>query len=112
MHQVLIEVLDENGHVVKNADAALHVEVKGAARLIGLENGDNRDMSQHRSNETRVTTGRVVAYVERYDLGDITIEATMDCCQSDIMTMKTPLFMRRLPQTKCKQDSVLIGRID
>ena len=62
--QVLVEVLDENGLPVKLADNEITCHVEGPARLLGLENGANNDMSEHRDNRQRVHMGRLLAYIQ------------------------------------------------
>ncbi len=61
---VLIEVVDENGVLVKQADNMITCMVQGPARLLGLENSDNTDMTNHRDNRQRVYQGRLLAYVQ------------------------------------------------
>ena len=60
---ITVEVLDENGVVVKLADNNIRCEVEGPARLLGLEGSDNSDMGNYRDNLQRVYMGRLLAYV-------------------------------------------------
>ena len=62
--QVLVEVLDEAGHIVRLADDMVTCKVEGAAHLLGLENSDNRDMSHPKNCQRRVFQGYLVAYVQ------------------------------------------------
>ena len=62
---ITVEVVDENGLPVKLADNEITCRVEGPARLLGLENGDNSDMSEHRDARQRVHMGRLLAYVQR-----------------------------------------------
>ncbi len=61
---ILIEVVDEDGCLVKLADNMVSCYVQGPARLLGLENSDNTDMTDHRDNRQRVSQGRLLAYVQ------------------------------------------------
>lgn len=61
---VVAEVVDEEGTVVKLADNLLTCMVDGPARLLGLENSDNSDMTDHRDRSQRVYQGRLLAYVQ------------------------------------------------
>ena len=63
--QVLVEVLDEQGTLVKLADSMVSCRVEGPARLLGLENSDNSDMSHPKAHQRRVFQGYLVAYVQR-----------------------------------------------
>lgn len=59
-----VEVVDENGVVVKLGDNEVTCRVEGPARLLGLEGSDNRDMSDYTDNRHRVYHGRLLAYVQ------------------------------------------------
>lgn len=63
---VNIEVSDAEGNIVKAADNMISCRVKGHARLLGIENSNNRDMSNPRERQRRAFRGQAVAYVE-YD---------------------------------------------
>ncbi len=76
---VFIEVVDEDGNLVKTADNEIIFNVRGA-RLLGMENGNISDTSvngrQH-SNRLRTYGGRLVAYIEpEADREQLTIRAT------------------------------------
>lgn len=59
---VRIEVVDEDGVLVKLADNEITCWVTGG-KLLGLENSDNADMTDHRDNRQRVYRGKLLAYV-------------------------------------------------
>lgn len=61
---VTVEVVDEQGTVVKLADNNITCTVEGPARLLGLEGSDNSDMSDYTDNRHRVYHGRLLAYVQ------------------------------------------------
>ena len=61
--QVAVEVLDENGNLVKLADNNVTCTVQGPAVLLGLESGNNTDMSSVLGMSRRVYNGRLLAYV-------------------------------------------------
>ena len=65
--QVLVEVLDEQGGVVKLADNMITCRIGGAARLLGLENSDNSDMGHPKTHQRRAFQGYLVAYVQVVD---------------------------------------------
>lgn len=74
---ILVEVVDENGVLVKLSDNNIACRVEGPARLLGLENGDNGDMSEHRDRQQRVHQGRLLAYIQTTGKeGDIKIRFT------------------------------------
>lgn len=61
---ITIEVVDENGTVVKLGDNEITCTVEGPLRLLGLEGSDNRDMSDYTDNRHRAYHGRLLAYVQ------------------------------------------------
>lgn len=60
---VLVEVLDENGVVVKLADNEITCTIDGPATLLGLEGSNNSDMSDYTDNTHRAYHGRLLAYI-------------------------------------------------
>lgn len=63
INHLLVEVIDDNGNVVRMADNNITCRVEGPARLLGLEGSDNTDMGNYRDNQQRVHNGRLLAYV-------------------------------------------------
>lgn len=61
---ITIEVVDENGTVVKLGDNEITCTTEGPLRLLGLEGSDNRDMSDYTDNRHRAYHGRLLAYVQ------------------------------------------------
>lgn len=73
---VMAELHDSNGILVKNADAELRCEVEGAGVLLGLENGNNADMSEAKLNIRKTHQGKILAYVKRTSHGNIKVTLT------------------------------------
>ncbi|MDR1273534.1 MAG: DUF4982 domain-containing protein [Odoribacteraceae bacterium] len=74
---VTVQVVDSEGLPVMLADDEITCTVEGPARLLGLEAGNNRDMSNNRDNVHRVYRGRLVAYVQATgETGRVTIRCT------------------------------------
>ena len=83
------EVVDEKGLPVKLADNEITCRVEGPARLLGLENGANNDMSEHRDNRQRVHMGRMLAYIQTTgEPGDIRITFTSPLLQKAEVVIK------------------------
>lgn len=61
---ITVEVVDEEGAVVKLGDNEITCAVEGPARLLGLEGSDNSDMSDYTDNRHRVYHGRLLAYIQ------------------------------------------------
>ena len=86
--QVLVEVLDEEGHLVKLADNMLSCQVSGPARLLGLENSDNRDMTHPKARQRRVYQGYLVAYVEVTDAKPVTLTFSAPLLQDAVLEIQ------------------------
>lgn len=61
---ITVEVVDENGTVVKLGDNEITCTIEGPARLLGLEGSNNSDMSDYTDNRHRVYHGRLLAYIQ------------------------------------------------
>lgn len=73
---IQIHVLDEQGTIVKLADNMITCEIEGPARLLGLENGDNTDMSLNKLNHRRAYHGYLLSYVQAVAKGTIRVKFT------------------------------------
>jgi beta-galactosidase len=61
---VELRLVDAKGNLVPNGDALCSVQVTGAGRLVGLDNGDQRDMTSLQSPARKLNQGRALAIVE------------------------------------------------
>jgi beta-galactosidase len=50
--------------LIPHGDAACSVRVSGAGRLLGLDNGDQRDMTSLTSSTRKLNQGRALAIVQ------------------------------------------------
>lgn len=62
--QIVIQVVDENGVPVMLSDDEVTCSIIGDARLLGLEAGNNSDMSDYTDNVHRVFNGHILAYIK------------------------------------------------
>ncbi len=60
---VEISAEDGNGNPVENANNRVQVEVSGAGRLIGLDNGDSTDYDQYKGLSRRLFSGKLMAII-------------------------------------------------
>lgn len=75
--QILVEVVDENGIPVTLADSEVTCTLSGPGKLLGLEAGNNKDMTDYTDNVHRVFNGQILAYVQATgSTGDITVTFT------------------------------------
>ncbi len=61
---VEIGTRDEKGNPVENAADRVTVQVEGAGRLVGLDNGDSTDEDSYKGNSRRLFSGKLLAIIE------------------------------------------------
>lgn len=86
---VVIQVVDENGVVVKLADNDITCRVQGAGKLLGLEGSNNTDMTDYTDNHQRVYNGRLLAYIQSTGSGEIKMQFSsplLKSCELVIMS--------------------------
>lgn len=72
-----IGTLDCEGNPVENASDRVFVEVEGAGRLIGLDNGDSTDYDQYKGKSRRLFSGKLLAIVQAcLEPGEIKVTVT------------------------------------
>jgi beta-galactosidase len=72
-----ISVEDEKGNAVENANNRVEVCVKGAGRLIGLDNGDSTDYDAYKGTSRRLFSGKLLAVIgAKVTPGPISIEVS------------------------------------
>ncbi len=62
--KVIVEVVDEKGFPVMLSDNEVTCKISGSGHLLGLEAGNNADMSDYNDNVHRVYNGKLIAYIQ------------------------------------------------
>lgn len=62
--QIVVQVVDKDGVPVMLSDNEVTCRLQGHAKLLGLEAGNNEDMSDYIDNKQRVFHGRIIAYIQ------------------------------------------------
>jgi hypothetical protein len=62
--QVILQAVDEAGIPVMLSDNEVACHIAGAAQLLGLESGNNADMTDYTDNRHRLFHGRMIAYIQ------------------------------------------------
>jgi len=63
LQQIEVTMTDIEGHPLYMANQKIKVKVTGAARLIGIENGDLSDVGDYLSDERKLVNGRLLVFV-------------------------------------------------
>lgn len=72
-----ISVTDENGNPVENANNRVAVNVTGAGRLVGLDNGNSADLDQYKGISRRLFSGKLMAIIAaKLEPGKVQVEVT------------------------------------
>ncbi len=70
---------DSEGNPVENAVNRVSVEVSGAGRLMGMDNGDSTDYEQYKASNRRLFSGKALAVIGATDeVGEIRVKITSD----------------------------------
>jgi len=62
-----IDIVDNQGNFVPDADERIDINIEGPGKLIGLENGDILDLEGHKSKTHKAFMGKVLALVQSTD---------------------------------------------
>ena len=62
--ELRVEVLDDKGIPVMLSDNEVTCKISGPVKLLGLEAGNNEDMTDYTDNVQRVHHGKILAYIE------------------------------------------------
>jgi beta-galactosidase len=86
-----VEIVDEQGNVVPSEDDVLvKYQIAGNGRILGVGNGNPRDMSSFQKPEKRVFQGKGLVIVQPTErVGEITIKAEVRGLKSGIVKIKT-----------------------
>jgi len=76
-------ILDRKGTLVPNADDTVHFNIKGPARLLGVENGDILDVSPHTVQWRKAFKGKCLLVIQATnEKGTIVVEASANGLKS------------------------------
>lgn len=73
---ITVQVVDEKGIPVMVSDDELFCHIQGPGKLLGLEAGNNSDMTDYIDNRHRVFHGRIMIYVQAQEEGEIKVNLT------------------------------------
>ena len=80
--QLLVEVTDKDGNLVKSSRDNIQCQITGPARLLGLENCNPTDMGYYPNGHRPAHRGSLVAYIQRTKKGPVTVTFTAQGLES------------------------------
>lgn len=84
-----VSALDKDGIFCANANNRVEVKVEGAARLMGLDNGDSTDYDQYKGTSRRLFSGKMLAVIGATDkTGDIKVTFTSKGLPDSVIELK------------------------
>ena len=84
-----ISAYDRNGEFTANANNRVFVEVSGAGRLVGLDNGDSSDYEPYKGTSRRLFSGKLLAVIAaRTQAGEIGIRVTSPSVPESTLTLQ------------------------
>ncbi|SER51013.1 beta-galactosidase [Gracilibacillus ureilyticus] len=84
-----ISMLDHEGNLVENANNRVEVAVKGAGRLIGLDNGDSTDYDSYKGTSRRLFSGKLMAIIAaKKEAGKIQVEVTSNGMKNKVIELE------------------------
>lgn len=86
---VEISAVDKDGVFVANANDRVFVNVSGAGRLVGLDNGDSTDYEQYKGTSRRLFTGKLLAIIAPVkDSGEITLTVSSPALPDSVLKLE------------------------
>ncbi|MDN4525074.1 glycoside hydrolase family 2 TIM barrel-domain containing protein [Fictibacillus fluitans] len=114
-----ISMEDEAGHPVENANNRVQVEVTGAGRLLGLDNGDSTDYDHYKGKSRRLFSGKLMAIIgSTLEPGNIKVEVSSQGMESQTATFAShPIKKEEVVKgisamTKNQEREVVMGSLD
>jgi beta-galactosidase len=87
---VKVEILDENGLTIPDANILITLDVQGTGNLIGFDNGNPADHASMKSNTRKTFNGLALAIVQSTEnTGEIIIKATSPGLKDGSIKIKT-----------------------
>ncbi len=85
-----IAMEDQEGNPVENATNRVDVKVRGAGRLVGLDNGDSTDYDQYKGTSRRLFSGKLLAMIaSTLEPGTIEVQVSSPGLPSQVATYRS-----------------------
>ncbi len=85
-----VDVLDEFGNIVSNADNMINFEIEGPGEIVGVDNGNQADTDSYKDTKRRAFHGKALVIVQSTKkAGDIKLTASSDDIATDEIMIKS-----------------------
>ncbi len=84
--QLLVNVVDNDEHIVKNANNEIICNIKGDAVLMGMEASNNSDMSDYTDNKQNAFRGQMLVYIRKLSKKTVEISFSSEGLQQVTIT--------------------------
>lgn len=86
---VEVSTVDKDGNPVENDRSRINVEVSGAGRLVGMDNGDSSDYEQYKTNSRRLFSGKLLIMIAaKTDAGDIEMKVSSPALPDETLKLR------------------------
>ncbi len=86
---VEIMTVDKDGTPVENARNRINVEVSGAGRLVGLDNGDSSDYEQYKTTSRKLFSNRLLAMIaSKTEAGNVEVKVSSAGLPDETLTLR------------------------
>ncbi|MDO4265490.1 MAG: discoidin domain-containing protein [Eubacteriales bacterium] len=107
---VTVDVLDENGEPVADAENRVTFSVEGNGKLLSVDNGRSQDHDSYQADNRRAFSGKVLAIVQSTDeAGSFTVTASADGLASASVDVDTEA-VEKAPETEQQITSYEISK--
>ena len=83
-YEVTVDVVDENGTIVPNADNLINFEISGNGKIVGVDNGNAASVERYKDNKRKADHGKALVIVQSdSNEGSFTLTATSEGLSTD-----------------------------
>ncbi|MDU4911506.1 Ig-like domain-containing protein [Clostridium baratii] len=81
---ITVDVVDENGTIVPNADNLINFEISGNGKIVGVDNGNAASVERYKDNKRKADHGKALVIVQSdSNEGSFTLTATSEGLSTD-----------------------------
>ena len=87
---ITVDIVDENGTLVPDADNLINFDIKGNGKIVGVDNGNAASVERYKDNKREAFSGKALVIVQStINAGSFTLTANSQGLSSDSITVYT-----------------------